>query len=88
MVPSNYPKFLMALLAISVIYLAGCGSRVNLAASDNPDEITPPAAPGTQEQLLGKTWVFQGLDMTVTFYGESGNATDPVIDQNAQWRPR
>lgn len=60
------------LLLSALIALAACGKKVDMAESDNPDEVTPPATAGTADSLIGTSWRFDGLDMIVTFNGLVG----------------
>ena len=76
-----------ALPLLAAALLAGCESKVNVAKSDDPDEITPPATAGTVDQLVGTSWAFKGLDMVATFSGPSGAAAPAVEGAEAMAPP-
>lgn len=68
------------ILTAVIVLSVGCEKKVNLASSDNPDDISPPATAGTVEQLQGTSWLFSGLDMVATFSGPTAGAAPAAVE--------
>ena len=83
---------LCGLLCVVSVTLIGCGTKVNLRDADNPDEVTPPSTPGSQEELVGTWWDFQDMGMLVYFgappTARLANPENPAEGGPASWSYR
>ncbi len=73
-------RYATALLLSTALLGAGCGNKVNLAKSDNPDDIKPPATAGSPDSLMDTSWLFENLDMVVTFRGDTVEGAAPLVE--------
>lgn len=82
----------LALYLAVVMLVAGCGKKVSLHESENPDEVTPPATAGSLESLVGTWWHFSDQGMLVSFSepptARLANPENPIEGGPAHWSYR
>ncbi len=84
--------FLFCPALVLFLTMNGCGSKSNLVASENAENVVAPATPGSLDDLVNTAWLFEKFGAVIVF-GEPpacqmSNPKNPSQSAPAYWSLR